>query len=164
MQRILDTTAGGSQDYPRITGNMAELVRECMRTDLSQHDDVKQIDLSFVAKEPLEPLLFHELDLRRVITNLVLNAAQASPHRARVHIELWQENGETTLAVTDEGHGIEQEVHDRIFEQHFTVRSHGYGLGLASCKEIIEEIHGGNLSFTSEPGIGTTFRCRLPMD
>jgi len=163
MQRILDTTAGIFLDYPKTEGDLEELIRECLSEDLSQHDDIKRIRLEFVSRNSLARLPFHEIDLRRAVTNLILNAAQASRDGDLVRVEVWQEGNQANLTVTDQGPGIKEGIGHKIFETHFTRNPRGYGLGLAACKEIIEDFHGGDLSFCSDPENGTTFHCRLPM-
>ena len=53
-------------------------------------------------------------------------------------------------------------MRDKIFQPHFTTKADGNGIGLISCKQIIEETHRGSLTFESAPGQGTTFTIRLP--
>ncbi|MBE9039778.1 hybrid sensor histidine kinase/response regulator [Oscillatoriales cyanobacterium LEGE 11467] len=67
--------------------------------------------------------------------------------------------------IADNGSGISAEIKDKIFNHLFTTKGigKGTGLGLAIAQQIIEEKHGGTISCTSEPGIGTEFAIALPM-
>jgi signal transduction histidine kinase len=58
--------------------------------------------------------------------------------------------------------GITEEKADSLFVPYFTTKSSGSGLGLAMCKDIIEE-SGGRIAFSSKPGQGTVFYIDLPV-
>jgi signal transduction histidine kinase len=72
------------------------------------------------------------------------------------------QNGFITIAISDNGIGIPEEKHEKIFVPYFTTKSTGTGLGLAIVKQIIEN-HKGRISFESVVGIGTTFYVKLPI-
>jgi two-component system sensor histidine kinase PilS (NtrC family) len=118
--------------------------------------------------------------LRQLLWNLYLNAAQAMPEGGRLLIaakpapaapqdrsaagrNAAEEEGTpfVELVVADTGIGIAPEVIDRIFDPFFTTRREGSGLGLATVHRIVES-HGGSLRVESTVGSGTTFRIRLP--
>jgi len=67
------------------------------------------------------------------------------------------------ITVRDTGSGIAPEVGKRLFEQFFTTKPQGTGLGLYISRQIIEEQHGGTLTWKSAPGQGTTFTATLPI-
>ena len=72
------------------------------------------------------------------------------------------ENGDFVLIeVTDNGPGIPPEIIPRIFDPLFTTRQVGTGLGLPSCKNIVEK-HGGTISVSSIVGKETKFSIKLP--
>lgn len=96
-----------------------------------------------------------------VFSNLVLNAVQAMNGMGNVHIRSWDEEMFVKVEVEDTGHGIPQDLIPRIFEPLFTTRQIGTGLGLVSCKSIIER-HGGTIEIRSEIDKGTTFVISLP--
>ncbi|MEZ4987287.1 MAG: HAMP domain-containing sensor histidine kinase [Saprospiraceae bacterium] len=101
--------------------------------------------------------------LIRVFNNLVKNALQALQAQAdgRVHIQIESDNKEVLLAVTDNGSGIPEAIRHKIFQPNFTTKSSGMGLGLALCKNIIEQAN-GRIQFESS-STGTTFQVHLPM-
>ena len=118
--------------------------------------------------------------LRQVIWNLVLNAAQAMEKGGRLEIlaarsaeppqeaptgrrnEDQAQQGWVEIAVVDEGVGIPMDALDRIFDPFFTTKRGGSGLGLATVHRIVEQ-HGGSIRVESTPGSGTSMRVRLPL-
>lgn len=105
---------------------------------------------------------FDENKVRRVIYNIARNALQAMPQGGRFVFHASREKDELVLRFEDTGPGIPPEIADRLFESFVTAgKKHGTGLGLAIVKRITQE-HGGSVSFTSQPGKGTTFEVRLP--
>ena len=100
--------------------------------------------------------------MERVVLNLLLNAAQASPAGSVVTLRTRQVSGtETEIAVIDRGSGVAPEHRESIFNPFFTTKKEGVGLGLAIVAKIVDE-HGGRLEFDSEPGRGSVFRILLP--
>jgi two-component system sensor histidine kinase HydH len=99
--------------------------------------------------------------LEIVFSNLILNAIQAGDDGGRVMIQASEIDDYTIIDVIDNGRGIEKENLPRIFEPLFTTKSSGTGLGLASCKSIIES-HGGTIECSSIINKGTVFTIRLP--
>jgi signal transduction histidine kinase len=96
-----------------------------------------------------------------VFANLLQNSIQAIEGRGTITIQVMQDDKTTTIEVTDTGHGIDKENISHIFEPLFTTKQKGTGLGLASCKSIIEN-HKGTIQCSSTVGKGTTFTIRLP--
>ncbi len=106
--------------------------------------------------------------LGQVIINLLLNAAEALANKKKALFVSTSYDAERKLAileVRDEGVGIETENLKRIFDPFFTTKREcgGTGLGLAISMNIIKA-HGGKISFTSEPGRGTTAVLELPVE
>lgn len=101
--------------------------------------------------------------LLRVFTNLINNAIQAIGDGAdgRITISLESPGNKYLVKISDSGRGISRELSDRIFQPNFTTKSGGMGLGLAIVKSIVEGM-GGEISFTSGSGTGTTFLLVLP--
>lgn len=101
--------------------------------------------------------------LLRVLNNLLRNAVQAVDTYPNSHIAIvvQQSATETRLAVSDNGPGIPEEVASKLFQPNFTTKSSGMGLGLAVCRNIVEQA-GGSIAFTTALGVGTTFEVLLP--
>ncbi len=103
----------------------------------------------------------HKSDLRRVFTNLIINAVEAMPQGGRLSVTCIQENGNIRVKVNDTGPGISAENRGRIFRPYFTTKAEGTGIGLSGAQSIIRS-HGGEIGFDTETGIGTTFWVVLP--
>src|SRR6202011_1611559 len=104
----------------------------------------------------------------QAVMNLLDNAIKYSEPGGEVQLLASQFADEVTITVSDRGCGIAAEHLARIFERFYRIdkaRSRklgGTGLGLAISKSIAEA-HGGLITFTTEPNIGTTFTVRLPL-
>lgn len=105
--------------------------------------------------------------IERVLYNLLLNAAQASPPQGSITVKTRQagdtvEGSTVEIDVIDRGTGIAPKDRESIFNPFFTTKSSGVGLGLAIVSKIIDE-HGGQITVESEPGAGSVFRVFLPV-
>jgi two-component system, NtrC family, sensor histidine kinase HydH len=100
--------------------------------------------------------------MERVISNLVMNAAQASRPGGMVTVTTRLDDGTAEIAVIDRGSGIDPKNLESIFNPFFTTKSDGVGLGLAICSKIVDE-HGGQITVESTPGEGSVFRVFIPI-
>jgi len=103
--------------------------------------------------------------LNQVFMNLLINAAHAIEKSGVVTIRTWADTASVYVSVTDTGIGIPTETLPKIFEPFFTTKEvgKGTGLGLSIAYDIVSR-HRGEIDVQSEPGRGTTFTIRLPMD
>ncbi|HEX8458026.1 MAG TPA: ATP-binding protein [Pyrinomonadaceae bacterium] len=100
--------------------------------------------------------------VRDALSNLLLNALQATPAGGRVSVEVLKTSGELVYAVTDGGGGVPAELQPRIWEPFFTTKQRGTGLGLAIVRKRIEDAGGrARLAPQSSTG-GARFELRLP--
>ena len=127
------------------------------------HPDLRDKELVIESPDPIPDFQFNRLDISRVITNLVINAGQASPAHGLILIKTGIVGKQAVVEISDQGIGIANSIRHKIFLPHFTTKESGSGLGLASCKEIIETRHGGTITVQSQEGAGSTFRFSLPM-
>ncbi len=117
------------------------------------------VHVELAAAGPLEANVDRE-QVGKVLTNLLLNAAEAGAKRVRFTAGL--ENGWAVLSVADDGAGMERDfLERRLFRPFATTKKKGLGIGLYQSKMIVEA-HGGRLEAESEAGRGTTFTLRLP--
>ena len=100
-------------------------------------------------------------DLRRVFTNLIINGLEAMPTGGKLNITCGPHNGSVVATVSDTGVGIPPDQQKKIFFAYFTTKPGGTGLGLSGAQKILLSF-GGNISFQSEAGKGTTFTVVLP--
>lgn len=114
-------------------------------------------------------LMLDPLYVTNIIRNLLENALKYSDEGVAVIIKVRKEKHRIVLSVADNGWGVERKYQKKIFTQFFQVPreqvayQHGYGVGLAYTKYIMEA-HGGSISVESEPGKGSTFICKFPME
>ena len=99
--------------------------------------------------------------LKRILTNLLMNAVQAMPNGGRIAITARKEKGNCFISVEDTGEGIPEESKPHIFTPLFTTKSKGQGFGLAASKRLANAM-GGDLTFKSEKGNGAKFTLKLP--
>jgi PAS domain S-box-containing protein len=165
-------------DVSRVTRGLVELQRERV--------DLKAVVASAVEQaRPLVEARHHRLDqamdaapawvdgdrirLVQVVANLLNNAAKYTPQGGAVSLSLEVGDGGVTIAVRDNGIGIDHDLLPRVFEL-FTQAERtpdraqgGLGLGLALVKSLVE-LHGGSVEAESGgAGLGSTFRVRLPL-
>jgi signal transduction histidine kinase len=111
--------------------------------------------------EMLNVKVDHDL-MKQAILNVVLNGVQAMPNGGTLSISARREDEVVVTEISDQGTGIPPEVQEKIFELYFTTKKDGSGIGLAQTYQILQW-HYGSVEFQSAPGIGTTFRLRLPL-
>jgi two-component system NtrC family sensor kinase len=101
--------------------------------------------------------------------NLLMNAAHAIQSKGEgggeIVIRTWSNQDNAFVSVSDTGCGIEPENWRKIFDAFYTTKEigKGTGLGLSISSGIIRK-HGGEISLSSEVGIGSTFTVRLPLN
>jgi len=100
--------------------------------------------------------------LKQAILNLLLNATQAMDGRGELIIRTESKQQQVKIDVIDTGPGIEPEEQEKIFEAYYTTKRGGTGLGLPTCRRLIEA-HGGHIELVSEIGKGSNFTMYLPL-
>lgn len=144
---------------------MGELVRETMR-GLEYLARDKSAELQVVVRDENALVNGDNLQLSRVLQNLVGNAVDALPLRnGKIMVESGIELGQMTVRVTDNGCGIPVDQMEKVFEPYFTTKPahQGTGLGLFITRKIVEDHH-GSIVIDSREGVGTTATIRLPLD
>ncbi|MGQ0375930.1 MAG: ATP-binding protein [Nitrososphaerota archaeon] len=96
--------------------------------------------------------------LKRVLSNLIINSIQAMNYHGTINIRTRDKDNQTVIEIEDTGNGIPENLMDKIFEPLFTTKEYGTGLGLKTCKNIIEQ-HKGKITFRNNP---TTFTITMP--
>jgi len=122
---------------------------------------------------PLPAVTCHPGEVNQVILNLIVNAAHAigdtvrgTERRGTITIRTWVEGRSAVVAIGDTGGGIPEAIRHRVFDPFFTTKEvgRGTGQGLWIARSVVCEKHGGELTFETEAGRGTTFFIRLPID
>ncbi len=134
-------------------------VSELLKTVIEDIDVPKEVQIILPSQDTK---IFVDLkQMQTVFANLILNAIQAIDDKGKIMIQLFDSDDEVVIEVIDNGHGIKKEHLQHIFEPLFTTKQSGTGLGLASCKAVIEN-HSGTIDCTSIANKGTVFTVRLP--
>jgi signal transduction histidine kinase/CheY-like chemotaxis protein/HAMP domain-containing protein len=104
--------------------------------------------------------------LRQIVANLITNAHLYTGEGGNIHVRVEPERAWIQIAVQDDGVGMTEEQASRVFERFYRAGdgasgTPGTGLGLSIVKSLVE-LHGGQITVESEPGVGSTFRVLLP--
>lgn len=105
--------------------------------------------------------------IKQVLVNLIKNAMEAIEEfhgnlKGSILIKTDKVNGNAVILIKDNGVGMKDETIKNLFTPFFSTKETGTGIGLSVCKQIIEE-HGGKISVSSQPNLGTTFQIELPI-
>jgi signal transduction histidine kinase len=182
--RYLQTILTASGDAAAIVSRLREFFRPA-----SELDAQSPVDLSRIARQiveltrprwlnesllrgvtitvetelvPVPPVMGHEPQLREAITNLVFNAVDAMPDGGRIVISTFSAGPDVSIAVSDDGIGMSEDVQRHCLEPFFTTKgAGGSGLGLGMVYGIAKR-HQGDLTIDSTIGKGTTFTLTFP--
>ena len=114
--------------------------------------------------EDVPTVSMNESELREVLTNLIMNAADTMPQGGTINFHTKSDGEMVAIEVSDTGGGMTEEVCQRCLDPFFTTKGgRGTGLGLAMVYGIIQRSH-GTIDVASELDKGTTFTIRLPSD
>ncbi|MEJ5311015.1 MAG: ATP-binding protein [Anaerolineae bacterium] len=142
---------------PDMVADVIEIIQPSIRR--RRHTLIRRI------QDNLPPML-GDLDLlRRVLLNLLDNAAKYTPDGGAITLVVQADEHNFHFAVSDNGPGIAPADQAHLFEMFYRARTHpqlgGAGIGLAFCKLAVEA-HGGKIDMRSEPGKGSTFAFSIP--
>jgi two-component system, cell cycle sensor histidine kinase and response regulator CckA len=130
------------RDYLRHRRNRVQLARE-----------LKQVPM----------VRANAADLRRVFTNLIINALQAMPEGGKLTVGSESDGERVHVWIKDTGAGVAKEDQRKLFLPYFTTKHGGTGLGLSGAQKIMLAL-GGDIRFQSEAGKGTQFDLYLPVE
>ena len=170
--RRLSTLVGNILLLSKVSNHTMPMKQTCYRLDeqirqaivlLEAQWSPKQLDfdadLAEVTWRGPETLMLH------VWTNLISNAVKFSPQRGLIAVALKQTDGRFEIAITDQGPGIPPEEQERIYRRFYQVDSshqqEGNGLGLALCKQILDDC-GGTIREENQSPCGCRFIVTLP--
>jgi signal transduction histidine kinase len=128
---------------------------------LRQHFRVAGISLETSVEDSLPDITADSARLDHLFVNLSLNAIQAMPRGGALQVRAFTVGDRVVVEIQDNGPGIAAEVLANAFEPFTTTRKGGFGLGLYSCRQIVADC-GGELTVSSSPGQGATFRMEFP--
>lgn len=152
-----------------VPADLTEAIRSTVTVATSEYKMIADVELDL---EPL-PLVECQLgEINQVVLNLVINASHAiadavrgTSRRGRITVRTRAMGDHVSISISDTGGGIPDSVRERIFDPFFTTKEigRGTGQGLAIARTVICELHGGEITFDTEIGAGTTFHLWLPV-
>jgi len=145
--------------YDLIPGNLEQVVRQTVR--VTQHATAFRSRPIQIDIQPVPPVPMARDRLRRVILNILQNAAEAAPEGKPIEVRVFAEGLSACVSITDYGPGIPEKNRARIWEPFYTTKPAGTGLGLDIC-QVIMAGHSGRIDVESTPG-RTTFTINLPL-
>ena len=175
IQSILLISRG--KENERMPADVCHIVKEYVR--LSYHamranHQGFNVTLHEQYQEGMPPVTIIPQDLSRAVLNVMNNACYAVWHKSQtdvdgytpeISISVAMEGDHLIISIADNGEGMTDEVKQRLFENFFTTKpvGQGTGLGMSITRDIIENKHGGKVTFTSTLGEGTTFTFTIPI-
>ncbi len=154
-------------DSGPIPVDMTAIITQVVK---DQHPQAKLKQQTLIFEPPSLPLTLYgdRAQLREAASNIISNAIKYTPEGGTINILLETDGSSINYAVTDNGYGIPQDQHDKLFQPFSRAASQetqiieGSGLGLHLVKNIVER-HGGKIRFSSVYGEGSTFGFELPL-
>jgi len=165
--------ADPGQSRVDVSGLLDKSVELCSTDyDLKKRYDFRNIEIRREYDPDLGEVPCAPTQIQQVIINLLRNSAQAMHERgenapaARIILRTRREADMAVVEVEDNGPGISEDMRRRIFEPFFTTKpvGQGTGLGLSISYFIVINNHGGTIEVDSQPGKGTRFTLRLPLE
>ncbi len=164
IQNVRNTIKkGDSTRRPIDLNELVTKVAHVVRPDAVGHS----CEVETLLDENLPPIEGDPVQIQQVLVNLVSNAfdamRQAPPDQRKVEISTaGNGDGEVRLSVRDHGTGLGAEVQEHLFDQFFTTKEQGLGMGLAIVRSIVEA-HGGKIGAENAPDGGARFYFTLPV-
>jgi signal transduction histidine kinase len=158
----------GTRTYHTAPASLAEVVRTAAR---AMEYPLKQqgFELDVRIAEDLPQVRVDRDAIEQAVLNLLSNAMKYSGESRRIDLKAGREGDRAVIQVIDRGVGIDPKDQARLFERFYRVPTPenrslpGTGLGLSLVAHVVKA-HGGSVSVESEPGKGSTFSIRLPLE
>ena len=146
-------------ELPCRISELLSSVTELLRAEAEGRGIV--VELSIAADEELNGVAASAV--RDALSNLLLNAVQATPHGGHIEVQAAVRPGQAMITVRDGGPGVAPEIRKRIWEPFFTTKQRGTGLGLAIVRKRMEEAGGSARLAPTQNGQGARFELRVPV-
>lgn len=166
-QQVVRTVRSRTEERSPL--NLVQMIREV----LPVYTAGGNVEVKVNALKDLMWVNANAVQISQVVQNLVMNGMQAMPCGGLMFVEMSNasraEGNEEGVApgkyvemrVRDRGTGMSRETLARLFNEAFTTKADGSGIGLTTCRRFIQE-HGGSITVSSELNVGTEFRVLLP--
>ena len=158
IHRVREYIRGGTGEQAAV--NLCGIIEEALELTSPMWRELPKLKITRELHR-VAPVRGNPADLRRVFANLIINSLQAMPQGGEITVRCGENNGRVEASVSDNGPGIPATLQKKIFLPYFTTKPSGTGLGLSGAQRIVQAA-GGDITFSSEPGQGTTFTMTLP--
>lgn len=148
---------GGKQNSDRVDLN--EILEDSIELTRPLWQAAKNVSIQRLF-QPVSPVRANAIELRRVFTNLVINAIEAMPSGGTLTVGCEERARKVRAFVADTGEGIPEDKKRHIFSPYFTTKEGGTGLGLSSAERAVHA-QAGEISFESKKGQGTRFNVEF---
>ncbi len=161
VSEILEFTQNAQQAFVPAEADFARFIRDAVAEEVATLQ-AHGVSIEWEAQPPSVQMLLHPKRLRRVFSNLLLNAAEATQNRGAIRLRFREDEEGITTEIHDSGPGIPPEVANRLFDAFVTHgKPQGTGLGLAIARRIVTD-HRGRLTAANSPEGGAVFTVWLP--
>ena len=172
---------------------IAEIVRSMKDFSRADQNEVGQVDLNRAVRSTLvvarsqysavadaetdlgelPPVTCNGSQINQVLLSLIGNAGEAiaakvkgTTDRGSIRVRTRHDGEYVVIDIEDTGGGIPESIREQVFDQFFTTKEvgSGTGQGLSVARKVVVNAHNGSLDFTTEPGVGTTFTIKLPVN
>jgi two-component system NtrC family sensor kinase len=149
--------------------DLNQVVQGTLAIAANEYKYVAELETDF---GELPPVTCHSGEIGQAVLNILVNAAHAvgdavsgTGQKGVIAVRTRREGDTALIAITDTGGGIPDGIKSRIFDPFFTTKpvGKGTGQGLAIASSTVRERHGGELTFETTQGRGTTFFIRIPI-
>ncbi|MBK7980606.1 MAG: HAMP domain-containing histidine kinase [Ignavibacteriae bacterium] len=120
----------------------------------------KNINFQLNLADKLSKIKVSESKILQVLINIISNSIEASDRNSKILINSFENNGKVNVEIIDEGLGISEEKKNIIFDDFYTSKDNGTGLGLSVCKTILEE-HNADFELKNNSVKGTIFTIQF---
>jgi signal transduction histidine kinase len=157
----------GRKQYKVTDINIRDILVDCYEI-VSSEAKKENLKFELELQDSLPIIEGDYKQLKQAFLNLLNNAIKYNKEGGEVVLTARGESDQIVITIADTGLGIPEDEQSRVFEKFFRVRSHrdqvqGTGLGLSVVKQIVQG-HGGEVDFTSQEDIGSTFTVNLPIN
>jgi len=167
MTQKLESISKRKKDESKMSLlDLKSIVKDAVKsTSSTWKDQFEKDDFNINFKTYLRsvsPIKGNPEEIKELIINLILNAAQSMPKGGDIYLTTEENAGYANIYIQDNGFGFSDPVSEKIFDPFFTTRDNGEGLGLSLSSSIVNR-HGGEMEVSSRENQGTVIHVKLPL-
>ena len=161
MRRFIERGDIQAKTFP-----INSILEDAIILGLSQHVN-KDIQVTVEISDDTKQVHADPVQTQQVLVNLIRNAAEAMEHSPRKHLSIsvspdLDQTGFARIEISDTGHGIDPEQHEKLFSAFASTKETGLGVGLSISRSIVSAM-GGRVWTLENPGGGAIFTFTLPL-